>query len=99
MSKSIIDWFDKILMKTSHWWFRAQLNPATSLTGNFYYVFLGYWGKCLSIFDWKCSASTETLIFMATIGSRLVLVKKLSLGMHTMVNKCVIKEILDFELV
>ena len=51
-----------------------------SLAENSYYVFLDYWGKYLAIVDEKCSAGTETLIFMTTLGSVHVLVKKLSLG-------------------
>ena len=50
------------------------MRPATE---NSYYVFLGYWGKCLAIIDEKCSAYTETLNFMTTLGSGHVLVKKL----------------------
>ena len=56
------------------------MSPATSLAENSYNVFLGYWGKYLAIVDEKCSAGTETLIFMTAPGSVHVLVKNLSLG-------------------
>ena len=69
----------KGLLKNCPWWSRAQLSRGTSLDENSYYVFLSYWGKYLAIVDEKCSADTETLIFMTTLGSGHVSVKKIFL--------------------